>query len=47
VIENKLRDGKCGECGVAIAGRWKFESAAGAEIRKNGNDLGRYDEINL
>nr|HEV7955119.1 hypothetical protein [Candidatus Acidoferrales bacterium] len=46
VIENNLRDGKCGKCGVAVAGRWKF-TGAGVSIQENGNDLGRHDWINL
>jgi pyruvate formate lyase activating enzyme len=46
VIENNLKEGKCGKCGAAVAGRWKF-TGAGVSIQENGNDLGRHDWINL
>jgi pyruvate formate lyase activating enzyme len=44
VIENRLVDGKCCSCGMAIAGRWE---RAGVVAPKKSERLQRYEHLNL
>ncbi len=48
VLENRLENGACCECGLAIPGRWGDGGGTGAAERIRGRELDeRYDEWNL